>query len=92
LQLNCIFYTKKTVFQTSLESGYGKFYNHDCTFHSYGAYPQYIRCLLLTTQSMDWTGHHRLYDFHSGKSKAHLISDFTADAFNVPLVTINIFN
>ena len=30
--------------------------------------------------------------FHSGKSKAHLISHFTADAFNVPLVTFNIFN
>ena len=30
--------------------------------------------------------------FHSDKSKAHLISHFTADAFNVPLVTFNIFN
>jgi hypothetical protein len=30
--------------------------------------------------------------FHSDISKAHLISHFTADARNVPLVTFNIFN
>jgi hypothetical protein len=30
--------------------------------------------------------------FHPGKSKAHLINHFTVEAFNVPLVTFNIFN